>query len=252
MRKKLVAGNWKMHTTPSQSSALSEGIVSSLQGHSSSEVVLCPPYTSLERVGNIIKDTSLSLGAQDLHWEPQSARTGKISADMLRELGVTHVIIGHSEQRGYFHETDITVNKKVKTALNEQLIPIICVGENLPERQRKSLETKISTQVTQALADIGPKQAEICIIAYEPVWAIGTGQSATPEQAQEAHTIIRKLIAKLYDDIKVATAMRILYGGSVNASNAALLFNCPDIDGGLIGGASLKETEFTNIVRACK
>ncbi len=258
MPNKLVAGNWKMFQTPSQAEVLAQQIkreilqkvkLSVIKDNHLYGVLVCPPYVCLERVRNIIKDTGIYLGAQDLHWESQGAYTGKISGDMLKDLGVSHVLIGHSEQRTYFHETDGNVNKKIKSALEHDLIPIVCVGETLEQRDSGKVKQTISSQVTRAFDKIPLDKAVKSIIAYEPCWAIGTGRSASVGQAQEVHQIIRELFSDLYGK-DASIELSILYGGSVKPENAAALFGCKDIDGGLIGGASLKASQFVKIVEA--
>lgn len=251
MRKKMIAGNWKMNKTPSQSASLAAELVGALKGLDSADVVICPTYVALDRVSGAIRGTSIKLGAQDLHWEDQGAFTGKISHDMLKDVGVEYVIIGHSEQRTYFHETNETVNRKVQKALSGSLLPIVCVGETLEEREANRTEEVVRSHVEGAFAGISRADAERCIIAYEPVWAIGTGKTATPGQAQEIHLFIRNLLKKIYDD-SLAEGMRILYGGSMKPENAAELLGQPDIDGGLIGGAALKAESFAGIVKAAK
>lgn len=249
--KKIVAGNWKMFQTPSQAEKLSKELLSLLNSAYNCAILLCPPYVSLDRVASIIRGSPIGLGAQDLHWEEQSARTGKISGDMLADIGVSHVILGHSEQRSYFHEDDLSVNKKIKAALGCKLRPIICVGESLEQREKGKVEETISKQLNGALKDIPKEKILQCVIAYEPIWAIGTGKTASPEQAQEVHSFIRKSIAKICDSSQVLP-MPILYGGSVKGENAASLFACPDINGALVGGASLKAREFSAIVEAAR
>ena len=247
--KKLVAGNWKMFQTPSQAEKLSNELLSVLKPSYRCDILICPPYVSLERVASIITGSSVQLGAQDLHWEKQGARTGKISGDMLADIGVSHVIVGHSEQRAYFHEDNVSVNKKIQAALACDLIAIVCVGESLEQREAGQVEEVISNQVKEAFKAIPEKSALKCVIAYEPLWAIGTGKTASPEQAQKAHAFIRELWGALYGEAKAAL-LPILYGGSVKGGNAAALFTCPDIDGALVGGASLHADEFKAIVEA--
>lgn len=213
------------------------------------DVVLCTPFTNLYAVHQVIQDAPIGLGAQDLFWEDSGAYTGQISAGMLTSVGCNYVIIGHSERRQFFGETDETVNKKVKKALASNLLPIVCVGELLEEREADRTETVVETQVKGALAGLTKEDAAKLVIAYEPVWAIGTGKVATPEQAQEVHKFIRDLLAKLYDQ-ELADSIRIQYGGSMKPDNAAELLAQPDIDGGLIGGASLKADSFLGIVNA--
>ncbi len=203
---------------------------------------------SLHAVSEIIKGSTIKLGAQDVHWEAKGAFTGKVSCAMLKSVGVTYVIIGHSEQRTYFNETNETVNKKVKAVLAAELLPIICVGETLDERKSGKMDSVIESQTKGAFEGISASDALKCTIAYEPVWAIGTGETATPKQANEAHIFIRNLISKLYND-ETAGGIRIQYGGSMKPDNAKSLLEQSDVDGGLIGGASLKISDFAGIVR---
>jgi len=249
MRKKLIAGNWKMNQTPSQAVVLAEAVKKSLKGSESAEVVVCPPYTALTMVRDALKGSPVHLGAQDLHWQDQGAFTGKISADMLLDAGCTHVIIGHSEQRTYFHETDETVSKKVAKALASGLVPIVCIGETLEERDAGRADEVVRKQLQAGFAGIS--DAGPTILAYEPVWAIGTGRNATPDQAQEMHAMIRQTMSSIFSK-PVADAMRILYGGSMKPDNAAGLLSKSDIDGGLIGGAALKADSFYGIIEAAK
>ncbi|MCD6024869.1 MAG: Triose-phosphate isomerase [Fibrobacteria bacterium] len=254
-RRTILAGNWKMHKTVEESAALAASIAAALKDKPSNnssaahEVVVCPTYLALDRVIAELKGTSVLVGAQDMHWESQGAFTGKISGDMLRALGVTYVILGHSEQRAYFHETDETVNKKALKALAEGLKPILCVGETLEEREGGVTEKVVETQLRGAYAGISAQDALNTVVAYEPVWAIGTGRTATSQQAQEVHKFIRGLLTSFYDS-ETAEAVRIQYGGSMKAENAAELLAQPDVDGGLIGGAALKADTFLGIITA--
>ncbi len=249
MRQRIIAGNWKMNKTIPEAIELARGVVAATAG-ARAEVVICPSYVCLPAVGEVIKGTHVALGAQDLHWEKSGAFTGKVSADMLVSAGVKYVIIGHSEQRTYFHETNETVNKKVKAALAAGLLPIICVGETLSEREAGRTEAVVEDHVVGAYAGLSREDALRTVIAYEPVWAIGTGKVATPEQAQQVHAFIRgTLLERLYG-AEVAAAVRVQYGGSMKADNAGELLAKPDIDGGLIGGASLKAADFAGIVTA--
>jgi triosephosphate isomerase len=247
-RKKFIAGNWKMNTTIDEARTLAKAIVEIAGKVTEVDIAVCPPYTSLTAVGEIIKGSSVNLGAQDVHWEAKGAFTGKISCAMLKSVGVTYVIVGHSEQRIYFHETDETVNKKAKALLVAGLLPIICVGETLSERKAGQLTTVVERQVKGAFAGIAKPEALKCTVAYEPVWAIGTGEVATPAQANEAHQFIRKALTSLYDKT-VADAMRIQYGGSMKPDNAKALLALSDVDGGLIGGAALKAQDFFDIIK---
>ena len=249
MRKNVIAGNWKMNKTCAGSAELAKAILEAAKGIDSVEIVICPTYPALDRVNGIVKGSNVGLGAQDMHWEDQGAFTGKISADMLQDVGVQYVILGHSEQRTYFHETNETVNKKTKKAIAAGLIPIVCVGETLEERESGTTENVVKEHVTEAFKGVSKEQAEKCIIAYEPVWAIGTGKTATPAMAQEVHKFIRGLLTGLYG-ATVAEKVRIQYGGSMKPDNAKELMAQPDIDGGLIGGAALKADSFLGIVKA--
>jgi triosephosphate isomerase (TIM) len=247
-RKKFIAGNWKMNTTLDEARALAKGIVDTAGKIQDVDIAVCPPYVSLAAVGEIIKGSSVKLGAQDVHWEAKGAFTGKISCAMLKSAGVTYVIVGHSEQRTFFHETDETVNKKAKAVLAAGLLPIICVGETLAERKAGKLTEVVGRQVKGAFAGIAKPDALKCTVAYEPVWAIGTGEVATPAQANEAHQFIRTVLASLFDKA-AADAMRIQYGGSMKPDNAKALLALSDVDGGLIGGAALKAQDFFGIIK---
>jgi triosephosphate isomerase len=212
------------------------------------DVVICPPFTSLKAVGDSITGTHIDLGAQNMHWERSGAFTGETSAAMLRDLYVHYVILGHSERRQFFGETDDIVNKKLKAALAANLKPIVCVGETLAQREANQTEKVIEAQLRGSLADLSTRELVEVIIAYEPVWAIGTGKNATPAQAQDVHAFIRKVIKAVSDD-SVAQSIRIQYGGSVKGNNAKELFSQPDIDGGLVGGASLEARSFVEVVK---
>jgi len=251
MRRILIAGNWKMNKTPTQAQQLADELKSALVDMNQADLLVCPPYVALDRVRGVLAGSNVQVGAQDLHWEDQGAFTGKVSAEMLRDIGVTHAIIGHSEQRQYFHESDETVNKKVHKALTSNLIPIICVGETLEEREGGQLETVVKRQTEGAFQGVSQGDAAKCVVAYEPVWAIGTGKTATPDQAQDMHKFIRGLLGDLYGT-ELAEKVQILYGGSMKPDNAGDLLSRPDIDGGLIGGASLKAGDFTAIAQAVK
>lgn len=246
-RRKFIAGNWKMNTTVEEAEALASDVVKTVGNVTDVDIAVCPPFTNLLAVAKILKGSSIKLGAQDVHWEPKGAYTGKVSCSMLKSVGVTYVIVGHSEQRQYFHETDETVNKKVKAVLASGLLPIICIGETLDERKSGQMDSVIEKQVKGAFSGIEPSVVTLCTIAYEPVWAIGTGETATPQQANDAHIFIRKLIEKLYDK-EIAASLRIQYGGSMKPENAKELLAQSDVDGGLIGGASLKASDFAGIV----
>jgi len=247
-RRKFIAGNWKMNTTVEEAEALASDVVKTVGNVTDVDIAVCPPFTNLLAVAKILKGSSIKLGAQDVHWEPKGAYTGKVSCSMLKSVGVTYVIVGHSEQRQYFQETDETVNKKVKAVLASGLLPIICIGETLDERKSGQMDSVIEKQVKGAFSGIEPSVVTLCTIAYEPVWAIGTGETATPQQANDAHIFIRKLIEKLYDK-EIAASLRIQYGGSMKPENARELLAQSDVDGGLIGGASLKASDFAGIVK---
>lgn len=249
MRKPIVAGNWKMNKSVTEAEDLAGGIKIDLAQCTEVDVVLCPPFTALKAVSDIITGTQIRLGAQNMHWEKNGAFTGEISAELLRDIYCHFVILGHSERRTYFGETNEIVNRKAKAALANNLLPIVCVGETLEERDAGRMEKVVSEQVRQSLAELDEAAMRKTIIAYEPVWAIGTGRTATPEQAQEVHSLIRGLLSELYNET-TARAVRIQYGGSMKPSNAAELLEQPDIDGGLIGGASLDAHAFVEIVRA--
>lgn len=237
-----------MNTVVEDAKALVQDLKPRVQDVKKVEIVVCPPFTSLVAVAEVLKGSNIGLGAQNLYWEKSGAFTGEVSAPMLKALGCTYVIIGHSERRTYFHETDETVNKKIFAALAEGLKPIVCVGETLEEREKGETFNVIKRQVTNGLARLSAEHMQTVVIAYEPVWAIGTGKTATPEQAQEVHAFIRKLLTEMFGKT-TADATRIQYGGSVNASNATTLMNQPDIDGALVGGASLKADSFEKIVK---
>jgi triosephosphate isomerase (TIM) len=249
IRKKLIAGNWKMNKTASESVQLAQEIVTEIGKVVDIDIVICPPFTSLESVGKTIDGSIVKLGAQNMHPETSGAFTGEVSAPMLRAFFATHVILGHSERRQYFAETDVFINKKVLAALKNQLRPIFCVGETLAEREAGSTLKVVQTQLEAGLEGVSKELATSVIIAYEPVWAIGTGKVATTEQAQEVHAFIRTLLSKLFGE-QIAQKVRILYGGSMKPANAPELLAQKDIDGGLIGGASLEARSFVELVRA--
>ena len=250
MRKPIIAGNWKMNKTPEEAAELVRELVP-LVADAEAEVVVCPPFVCLDAVRKEAAGSNIKLGAQNVHFEKNGAYTGEISADMLLAMGVEDVIIGHSERRQYFGETDETVNLRTKTALAKGLKVILCVGELLEARQAGITDEIVAMQIKLDLAGIEKKDLANIIIAYEPVWAIGTGLTATPEQADEVCGLIRATIAKLYG-ADAAEAMIIQYGGSMNDKNAAELLGKPNVDGGLIGGASLKTDAFTAIVTAAQ
>lgn len=246
-RTPIIAGNWKMHCTRAEAEDLARGVVSAVASTSGVEVVLCPPFTSLNRVAQSIAGSRVKLGAQNCHFEEKGAFTGEISVPMLKDVGVEYVIIGHSERRQYFAETDAAINRKAQTLFAYGLTPIICVGETLEEREAGRTADVVSAQVRGCLAGLPADKVAASVVAYEPVWAIGTGRTATKEQAQEVHALIRQLVAQLFT-ADVAASLRIQYGGSVKPDNAAELMSQPDIDGALVGGAALKADSFAGIV----
>ena len=250
MGKYIIAGNWKMNKLPSETFGYVKEVVEATKG-SSCEVVCCTPYVNLAPAIEAAKGTHVKIGAENLHFEDKGAFTGEISADMLKDLGVEYVIIGHSERRQYFAETDETVNKKTIKALEKDLIPIVCVGESLEEREAGITMDLINIQIKKAFAGIEAADAKKVVIAYEPIWAIGTGKTATDDQAEEVCAGIRSVLADLYD-ADTAAAITIQYGGSMNAKNAEGLLSKPNIDGGLIGGASLVAADFAVITKAAK
>ncbi len=247
-RKKIIAGNWKMYNTPKQSRAFVEAFLPLVAGHTRDEIVLCPPFMSLHTVIEATRGSNVAVGAQNMHWEKEGAYTGECSPRMLVEEGVTHVIIGHSERRQYFGETDDTVNRKLEVALEHGLTPIVCVGEVLEEREANLTEDVLRRQCSRAFRGISAKKAAKLVVAYEPVWAIGTGKTATPEIAEEAHMVIRHEAEKAFGK-EFSDALRIQYGGSVKPDNVKSLMSQPDIDGALVGGASLDPQSFAKIVK---
>ena len=248
MRRPIVAGNWKMHNTRPEAVELARGVRRALEGFAGADVVLCPTFIALDAVGAEIAGSDLRLGAQNLHPAAHGAHTGEIAAGMLSDAGCRYVIVGHSERRTNFAETDEFVRSKTEAALAAGLCPIVCIGETLVEREQDRTEEVIRRQLERGFRGIGERLDGV-VIAYEPVWAIGTGRTATPEQVQSAHDFIRRVVAALAGD-EVARAVRVQYGGSVKPQNAAELFSLPDVDGGLIGGASLEVDSFAAIVRA--
>lgn len=251
MRKKLIAGNWKMNKTPLASSELINGIAENIPDeiYDKVDVVVCPPFTSLAIVGELLKNKKIKLGAQNIHQKDEGAYTGEVSAPMIKDLNCDFVILGHSERRQYFGETNHLINAKVKNALKNGLTPILCVGETLDEREKNIHKKLVDEQITLCLKDLTKEDMINVVIAYEPVWAIGTGKTATPEQANEMHVLIREALENLFGK-ETAENTRILYGGSMNDKNSAELLAKPDIDGGLIGGASLKAESFVKIVKS--
>ncbi|HQY06306.1 MAG TPA: triose-phosphate isomerase [Lacunisphaera sp.] len=248
-RKKVIAGNWKMNKTATEAVTLAKDIIDEVGRETSVDIVLCPPFTALSAVAHVLEGQAVKLGGQNMHPAKNGAYTGEISAEMLRTLYATHVILGHSERRTYFCETDAFINQKVVTALAHELKPILCVGETLAEREAGATLAVVQRHVEGGLSGVKPEQITTVIIAYEPVWAIGTGKVATTAQAQEVHAFIRDLLTKLYG-APLAQKVRILYGGSMKPANAAELLAEKDIDGGLIGGASLEAKSFIDLVKA--
>ncbi len=247
-RRILIAGNWKMNKTATEAAALVTEIKRDVFDVDNVDILVCPPFTALAVVGDVIRDSNVSLGAQNMYFEDKGAYTGEVSTTMLKDCGCTHVIIGHSERRTIFNESDETINKKVKKALEANLIPVLCIGEKLKEREANKTFEVITNQLEGDLADIDSDNMKKIIVAYEPVWAIGTGKTATSEQAQEAHAFIRNLIKEKYDS-SVADGIIILYGGSMKPANVEELISQPDVDGGLIGGASLEAASFVELVK---
>jgi triosephosphate isomerase (TIM) len=248
MRKKLIAANWKMYKTPDQARDFFREFLPMVEGHDHDEIVVCPNYLAIDVSVNETRGTNVAIGAQNMHWEKEGAYTGEICAAMLVAVGVTHVIIGHSERRQYFGETDDTVNLKLKAALGAALVPIVCVGEVLEEREAGLTDDVLRRQCTRAFHKVSAKKAAHLVVAYEPVWAIGTGKTATPEIAADAHAIIRADAARSFGD-EFAENLRILYGGSVKPDNAHSLMTTDGIDGALVGGASLDPKSFAAIVK---
>lgn len=248
-RKKLIAGNWKMNKTSADAVVLVQEVVGAIGKQTDVDVVVCPPFTSLESVAKALEGSNVKLGAQNVHPEASGAYTGEISVGMLRALFTSYVIVGHSERRTYFGETDAFINQKVLAALKGQLKPILCVGETLGEREAGATLRIVQTQLEGGLEGVSKDLVTSVTVAYEPVWAIGTGKTATTEQAQEVHAFIRSLLAKNFGD-GVAQRVRILYGGSMKPANALDLLAQKDIDGGLIGGASLESRSFLDLVKA--
>lgn len=250
MRKKIIAANWKMNITASEAESFLESFLVEIGQENHTEIVIVPPFTSIPKVSELLNNVSnVKVGAQNMSPEKNGAFTGEISGAMLRDLYVHYVVLGHSERRTLFGETDSVVNKKVRAAIDASLTPILCVGETLEERDAGKVETVLETQLRGSLEGISAEEIEEIVLAYEPIWAIGTGRTATPEQAQEAHAFIRKTIAKLAND-EAAKRVRIQYGGSVKPANAETLMSQPDIDGALVGGASLDPRAFAQIIKA--
>ncbi len=248
MRRKWIGGNWKMHKTIGEALALVQSLKDGLPHSDAVEVLIAPAFTALPAVGTALRGTAIQLAGQNLHWADQGAYTGEISPGMLRDVGCTHVLIGHSERRHWFKETDSIINQKMQASLRAGLQPVFCVGETLEEREADRVEAVLSRQIREGLLGLSAEQAASGVIAYEPVWAIGTGKMATPEMAQAVHFFIRGLLADLFDK-RVASDKRIVYGGSVTPETTRGLLAQADIDGGLVGGASLKAEPFIAIIQ---
>ncbi len=251
MRTKIVAGNWKMNKTLPEAEALILELKQKIKPDGEVAVIIAPSFVNLPKAVELLKDSQIKVAAQNMHFADSGAYTGEISADMLRTIGVNHVILGHSERRAYFNETDEILKEKANQAYKKQMTNIFCVGENLEDRQNNHHFEVVGKQLKNALFELPMQAYKKIIIAYEPVWAIGTGETATPEQAQEMHHFIRETLAKKYGR-DLADKVRILYGGSVKPNNAKEIFSKPDVDGGLIGGAALKADDFQAIVEAAK
>jgi triosephosphate isomerase len=251
MRRKLLAGNWKMNLDRAGAVALAQALVAGSKDATDVDLLVCPPYVYLDAVAGVLKGSRIALGAQDVYHEAPGAFTGEIATSMLKDLGCTHVILGHSERRHLMGEDDQAVNRKLHAALAAGLTPVVCVGEQLSERESGQTQAVIRRQFEQSLAGISPEQMRKIVLAYEPVWAIGTGKVATPEQAEEVHSDLRKLLQDRYN-AEVASEVRVLYGGSVKPSNTAELVGQPNVDGALVGGASLKAEDFLGIVAAAQ
>jgi triosephosphate isomerase len=247
MKRPLIAANWKMYKSIPEALTVVASIKAGVHKATECEVVICPPFTALASVGQALKDSSIELGAQDMHPESEGAFTGEISPLMLKDIGCRYVILGHSERRSRFHETDEFVNQKVRSALKFSLVPIVCIGETLEEREGRKAFEVVKSQFDSSLRDLSTEDIQRTIIAYEPVWAIGTGRTATPEQAEQMHSYIRRLLHEKYGE-ENASRVLILYGGSVRPDNMSALMQKPNVDGALVGGASLKAESFTQIV----
>jgi triosephosphate isomerase len=251
MRKFVIAGNWKMYKTNTEAEQLAEALKGKTTGIEKTQMLVCPPATALTTVYSIVRDSKIAVGAQNMYWEDQGAYTGELSSGMIKSTGATYVILGHSERRQFFGETDETVNKKTVHALKSGLNPIVCIGESLEERERGITKDVINDQLDGALKGIGAEQMTGIIIAYEPIWAIGTGKTATPDQAQDVHAFIRSKLEKMYD-AATSSSIIIQYGGSVKPANASELLSQTDIDGALVGGACLEAESFSEIIKAAE
>ena len=247
MRKPIIAGNWKLFKTTGEAEAFAKELCGKVGHAGDREIVICPAFTVLQQVNKIIRGTNVKLGAQDMYWEDTGAFTGEISAVMLKDCGCEFVIIGHSERRQFFSETDRSVNIKTKKAVASGIVPIMCVGETLKQREEGVTFKVVESQVTEGLSGISAQDMLKTVIAYEPVWAIGTGKTATPQQAEEVHAFIRKILSDVSGK-ETAEQLRILYGGSIKPENISDIMRCANIDGGLVGGASLKVDSFLSII----
>ncbi|MHC4552485.1 MAG: triose-phosphate isomerase [Planctomycetota bacterium] len=247
MRKPFIAGNWKMNMNSASSVALAAGLAKELENVDTVDVAVCPPFVYVQSVSAALSASNIAVGAQDVYFEEKGAFTGEVSCDMLKDTGCTYVLAGHSERRHVIGETDELINQKVTAAIENGLLPILCVGELLEERQAEKTTEVVTNQVKKGLAGLCKERVQAVTIAYEPVWAIGTGLTATPEQAQEVHAMIRGLLAEMYDE-EIAQTLRIQYGGSAKPANTAELMAQPDVDGLLVGGASLKVEDFAAMV----
>jgi len=248
MRTPVIAGNWKMYKTPSEAERFVEAFLPRVMGVSGVEIVIAPPFTSLSAVAALTRNTNVEVASQNLHFADEGAYTGEVSSRMVKESGAKYAILGHSERRQYFGETDESVNRKLRAAREAGLIPILCIGETLAEREAGDTFRVVERQLRGGLAEVPASAADTILVAYEPVWAIGTGKTATPEQAQEVHAFLRGILASLWGE-EAAVAVRILYGGSVKPGNISDLMSRKDIDGGLVGGASLSPESFEQIVK---
>ena len=249
MRKQIIAGNWKMNKTGAEAMELVAALKVKVLNIGQVDMVVCPPYPALYQTAEVLKDSKIEVGAQNLFWEDSGAYTGEVTASMLKDAGCKYVIIGHSERRQYFGESNQTVNKKVKKATDSDLQAIVCIGESLQEREAGITEQIVEKQLVEGFEGVSEEQIQKVILAYEPIWAIGTGVTATPQQAEDVHRFIREKMKSLYD-LSVSEAIRIQYGGSVKPGNANELLSQPDIDGALVGGASLTADSFTGIISA--
>ena len=248
MRKPIIAGNWKMHKTIAETAELVSGLKAAVAGVTEVEVVVCPPFTALAKAAEVAKGSNIAVGAQNMYWEEKGAFTGEVSPTMLKEAGCKYVILGHSERRQFFGETNETVNNKIKAAYQYGLLPIVCVGELLEEREAEQTEQVVQQQTENSLAGLSSEQVKQLVVAYEPVWAIGTGKTASKEDAQQVIGFIRRILAEMYGQ-ELANLVRIQYGGSVKGDNIAELMAQPDIDGALVGGASLTVDAFGPILK---